>query len=148
VIVRVGTELAASPERVWETVQKVDTLRYVTRGLLGFRPLTPVHDGLGEGEVIRIRLLFFHVLPAWTHEIRIVRVDDEARRIETDEHGGAVKTWNHRISVDPHGGGHTYYTDRIEIGAGPLTPLIWGYAQLFYRYRQRRWRRLARAIST
>jgi ligand-binding SRPBCC domain-containing protein len=146
VIVRLGTELAAPPERVWETVQKVDTLRYITRGLLGFRPLSPVHDGLGEGDVIRIRLLFFHVLPAWKHEIRIVRVDEEARRIETAEHGGAVKTWKHQISVDPAGGGNTYYTDRIEVDAGPLTPLIWAYAQLFYRYRQRRWRKLARTL--
>jgi ligand-binding SRPBCC domain-containing protein len=146
VIVRLGTALAAPPERVWETVQKVDTLRYITRGLLGFRPLSPVHDGLAEGDVIRIRLLFFHVLPAWKHEIRIVRVDEEARRIETAEHGGAVKTWNHRISVDPTGGGNTYYTDRIEVDAGLLTPLIWAYAQLFYRYRQRRWRKLARTL--
>jgi ligand-binding SRPBCC domain-containing protein len=146
VIVRVGTELDAPPDRVWETVQKVDTLRYITRGLLGFRPLGPVHDGLGEGDVIRVRLMFFHVLPANAHEIRIVRVDEEAHCIETDEHGGAVKTWRHRISVDPHGEGRSYYTDRIEIGAGPLTPLIWAYAQLFYRYRQWRWRKLARRI--
>ena len=38
--------LEAPPARVWETVQKVDTLRYITRGLLGFRPLAP---GAGTG---------------------------------------------------------------------------------------------------
>jgi ligand-binding SRPBCC domain-containing protein len=118
VIVRVGTELAAPPERVWETVKKVDTLRYLTRGVLGFRPLAPIPDRLGEGDVIRIRLIFFHVLPGWPHEIRVTQVDEEGRRIETSEAGGAVKTWNHVIAVDPAGDGRTRYSDRIEIDAG------------------------------
>jgi ligand-binding SRPBCC domain-containing protein len=145
-IVRVDTELGAPPERVWEALKKVDTFRYITRGLLGFRSLGPVPDGLGPGDVIRIRLLFFHAIPAWVHEIRIVVVDEEARRIETTEHGGAVKTWNHAITVEAAGGGRSRYTDRIEIEAGPVTPLVWAYAHLFYRYRQRRWRLLARTL--
>jgi ligand-binding SRPBCC domain-containing protein len=146
VIVEVGTELAAPPERVWETVKKVDTLRYLTRGVLGFRPLGAVPDRLQAGDVIRVRLIFIHVLPGWSHEIRIVKLDEEGRRIETAEGGGAVRTWNHVIAVDPAGDGRTRYSDRIEIGAGPLTPLVAGYAHLFYRYRQRRWRRLARTL--
>ncbi len=145
-IVRVGTELGASPERVWAALKRVDTLRYITRGLLGFRPLGSVPDELGPGDVVRVRLLFFHVLPAWTHEIRIVAVDEEARRIETTEHGGSVKTWNHVLSVDPAGPGRTRYGDTIEIDAGPLTRLVCAYARLFYRYRQWRWRRLARTL--
>jgi ligand-binding SRPBCC domain-containing protein len=144
-IVEVATELAAPPERVWETLKKVDTLRYITRGLLGFRPLAPVSDDLGPGDVIRIRLLFFHVIPGWTHEIRISEIDEEGRRIETTEHGGAVKTWNHRLTVEP--AGRSRYTDRIEIEAGAMTRLVWAYANLFYRYRQWRWRRLARTLQ-
>jgi ligand-binding SRPBCC domain-containing protein len=146
VIVRVGTELAAPPERVWETLKKAETLRYITRGLLGFRPLGPVPDELAPGDVVRIRLLFFHVIPAWVHEIRIVTVDDEARRIETTEHGGSVKTWNHVLSVEPAAAGRSRYTDTITLDAGPLTRLVWAYANLFYRYRQWRWRRLARTL--
>jgi ligand-binding SRPBCC domain-containing protein len=146
-IVEVATELAAPPERVWETLKKVDTLRYITRGLLGFRPLGPVSDDLGPGDVIRVRLLFFHVIPAWTHEIRISEIDEEGRRIETTEHGGAVKTWNHRLTVESAGAGRSRYTDRIEIEAGAMTRLVWTYANLFYRYRQWRWRRLARTLQ-
>jgi ligand-binding SRPBCC domain-containing protein len=146
VIVRVGTELAAPPERVWETLKKAETLRYITRGLLGFRPLGPVPDELAPGDVVRIRLLFFHVIPGWVHEIRIVAVDDEARRIETTEHGGSVKTWNHVLSVEAAAAGCTRYTDTITLDAGPFTRLVWAYANLFYRYRQWRWRRLARTL--
>jgi carbon monoxide dehydrogenase subunit G len=142
----VRTELAAPPERVWEAVKKVDTLRYITRGLLGFRPLGTVPGILRGGDVIRVRLVFFHVLPAWAHEIRIVRLDEATRRIETSEAGGAVKTWNHLIAVEPAGAGATRYSDEIEIEAGPLTAAVGAYAQLFYRYRQRRWRKLARTL--
>jgi ligand-binding SRPBCC domain-containing protein len=145
-IVHVSTDLDAPPDRVWEALKKVDTLRYITRGLLGFRPLGPVADTLRGGEVVRVRLLFFHVIPAWAHEIRIVGVDEEAHVIETREHGGGVKTWNHTLTVEPAGDGRSRYTDRIEIDAGATTRLVWAYANLFYRYRQRRWRRLARGL--
>jgi hypothetical protein len=131
---------------VWEALQKVQTLRYVTRGLLGFKPLAPVPDSLAAGDVIRVRLLFFHVVPGWVHEIRIVEVDEVARRIATTEHGGSVKTWRHLLAVDPAGPGRSRYTDSIEIDAGRLTPAIGAYAKLFYRYRQMRWRRLARTL--
>jgi hypothetical protein len=114
--------------------------------VLGFRPLGTPPDRLHEGDVIRVRLLFFHVLPGWVHEIRILRVDDAARRIETSEAGGAVKTWNHLIAVESDGAGRSRYSDEIEIEAGPLTRAVAAYAQLFYRYRQRRWRKLARTL--
>ena len=145
-VVEVSTELATSPERAWETVKKVETLQYVTRGLLGFRPLGEVRETIAEGDVIRVRLFFFHVIPAWTHEIRIASVDDEARRIVTMEHGGAVRKWNHVIRIEPAPAGRTRYTDSIDIDAGMLSPLIRGYARLFYRYRQLRWRKLARTL--
>jgi ligand-binding SRPBCC domain-containing protein len=146
VIVSVSTNLAAPAARVWDAVKRPDTLRYVTRGLLGFRPLTPIPDRMSEGDVFRLKLLFFGFLPGWAHEIRIVRLDEERRRIETSEGGGAVKTWNHVIAVDPADGDGTRYSDRIEIEAGPLTPVVAGYAHLFYRYRQRRWRKLAQTL--
>ena len=57
-----------------------------------------------------------------------------------------MRNWNHLIRIEPEGAG-SRYTDEIEIGAGPLTPLISLYAKLFYRYRQRRWRKLARTLE-
>ena len=147
-MVRVSTELEIPPELAWETVKKVSTLQYITRGLLGFHPLGEIPEAIAEGDVIRVRLFFFHVLPAWKHEIRIVGLDEEARRIETMEHGGSVKRWNHVITVEPAGERRSRYTDRIDLDAGRLTPLIAGYAKLFYRYRQRRWRKLARQLAS
>jgi len=36
----------------------------------------------------------------------------------------------------------TVYTDETAVKAGVLTPMIWLFAAIFYRYRQRRWRKL------
>ena len=144
---RVSTRLPVPPDLAWDTVKRTDTLRYVTRGLLGFRPEGEIPDRLAEGETYRMRLLFFGVLPAWRHEIQVIRLDDASQEIRTEEHGGPVRDWRHRITVDAEGWGATRYMDEIEIAAGPLTPLVWLYAQVFYRYRQWRWRRLARRLA-
>jgi hypothetical protein len=132
----------------WDTVKQPETLRYITKGLLGFRTEgSELPQHFAAGETYRVQLLFFGRIPAWWHEIYIVRVDDAEREIVTSEQGGSVKKWNHRITVDERGPWRSHYTDEIEIGAGPLTPLVWAYAQLFYRYRQWRWRRLARTLA-
>jgi ligand-binding SRPBCC domain-containing protein len=148
VLVRVSTRLPVPAELAWDTVKRTDTLRYVTRGLLGFRPEGVIPERLAEGETYRMRLLFFGVLPAWRHEIRVVRLDEAGHEIRTEEHGGPVRDWRHRITVDAEGWGSARYMDEIQIAAGPLTPLVWLYAQLFYRYRQMRWRRLARRLGS
>ena len=146
-LLRVTTRLPVRAEVAWDAVKRTDTLRYVTRGLLGFRTEGGTPERLAEGDTHRLRLLFFGVLPAWRHEIHVMRVDEQAREIRTEERGGPVRDWRHRITVDDEGWGCTRYTDELDISAGALTPLVRLYAQLFYRYRQARWRRLARRLS-
>ena len=146
--VRVETQLPISPALAWETVQKPETLQFITRGVLGFRPTGEIPATLEQGMTLEVRLLFFHVLPAWRHEIHVVRLDHRARQIQTEEHGGPVRGWMHLIEINPLADpGRCRYSDEIEIHAGPLTPLVWLYAQLFYRYRQRRWQKLARSVA-
>ena len=60
--------------------------------------------------------------------------------IRDDGKGLVVRRWDHRIAVAPASGGKTLYTDEVEIGAGLLTPLVWAFAAVFYRWRQRRWK--------
>jgi ligand-binding SRPBCC domain-containing protein len=147
VLVRVWTRLEVPVDVAWDTVKRTDTLRYVTRGLLGFRSEGVIPERLGEGESYDLRLLFFGFVPAWRHQIRVVQLDDARHEIRTEERGGPVRDWRHRITVDSEGWGSTRYMDEIEINAGVLTPLVWLYANLFYRYRQMRWRRLARKLA-
>jgi hypothetical protein len=36
--------------------------------------------------------------------------------------------------------------DEVDIAAGHMTPIVWAFAQVFYRHRQHRWRALARTL--
>jgi hypothetical protein len=146
VIVRVSTDLDIPADLAWETVKQPETFRYVVRGAMGVRQLDEVPEDWGEGLTVRVRLFFFHVIPAWKHEIRIVRLDEAGREIYTNERGGPVRHWNHRIKIEPVSAERCRYTDEIEIHAGPLTPLTGGFTHVLFRYRQHRWRKLARRL--
>ena len=141
--IRLSTRLDAPADAVWRTLRKTELLRYLAWPLLSFdtRGLPKVWP---ESGVTRIEsLLLFGVVPLWSHEIRIVQFDDTPRSLLTEERGGPVEVWNHRIGVEPLSDGGCLYTDEVELRAGAMTLSIWLFACLFYRYRQARWRGLA-----
>ena len=146
-IVELSTELLAPADRVWSAVRRSDTFRHVTKGVLGFRVPGGLPPTLREGESVTGRLMLFHVLPLWRHEIRVESVDDRELVIQTREHGGPLRRWDHRISVRQSMGPRSLYTDRVDIGGGPLAPPTWVFVQVFFRYRQYRWRGLARTLG-
>ena len=141
---RIQTQLPTSAERAWSALLKRDTFLYITHGMLGFAGADQWPAEFREGTEVEARLLFFHLVPTWKHHLRIVRVDERKRELISKEHGGFVRQWNHRITIEPQLTQRCRYTDEIEIRAGLLTPVVWVFAQVFYRYRQMRWRRLAR----
>lgn len=146
-IVLLSTELDAPAPSVWEAAKRSATLLHVARGMLGFAGAHRFPEEWREGDVVRSRLVIFNLLPAWSHELRIARVDEPGREIYSNEGDVLVRVWNHRIRVEGISPSCSRYTDEIEVEAGLLTPVIWLYAHLFYRYRQRRWRRLARSLA-
>jgi|SRR5690606_26722648 len=137
-----STELSASANRVWELVKLSGTLVYVSRGLLGFAGAERFPLEWEEGMEVETRLLFLGVLPGWRHRLTFAEVDDARRTLATREEGGPVRRWNHVISVAPLDSQRCRYTDEVEIEAGPFTPFVWLFANIFYRHRQRRWRSL------
>ncbi len=141
--VKVSSNFNISAEQAWQLVQQSDTLLYVTRGLLGFQPLeSELPEKWRSGITVPLRIVLFSLIPAWRHEVRFVSVSEADRQILTNESGGAIKTWDHLATVKPTNEGRCTYSDEIEVDAGLLTPLIWLYANAFYRYRHLRWRRL------
>jgi hypothetical protein len=145
-IVKVSTRLHASASEAWGLVRKTSTMLYVCRGLLGLAGSGSLPETWQEGVTVRRRLLLCHLLPAWVHEIRIARIDDLKREFQTAERGGLLRAWNHTIRVEPDDGGRCRYTDRIEVRAGIWTAVAWLIAQVFFRYRQMRLRRLVRLV--
>ncbi len=141
----VQTPLDASADSVWQAVKKPRTLLHVTRGFLGFSDSQQFHAMWESGQKVITRLWFFHILPGWRHTLTVAQVNDGERQIRSHEYGGFY-TWDHTICVVPASRG-CIYSDEIQIHAGLLTFFIWAFANVFYRYRQIRWRKLARTLD-
>ena len=102
---------------------------------------------MGSEMCIRDRLYAFGLVPLWMHSLKFERIDDVRMELATSESGGVISVWNHLIEVEEESSVSCRYSDKVEIKAGLLTPFVWLFAQLFYRFRQRRWRLLAKKGS-
>lgn len=145
--VRRSTLLDAPVDLVWAAVRTPQAFRFVTRGLVDWRPIRGRTEPWREGEQATGWLLLGGVLPFSRHRISVERLDDHARLLRSDESGGAIRSWRHDIVVEPADGDRTSYTDVIEIDAGPLTLPVTAFARAFYALRQWRWRRLAPILA-
>lgn len=143
---RISTTFDCTAEQLWDEISRPASLRFVSAPLLHFDPLVPGElDGewvVGKTYALRLSLLGF--LPAGEHRITLVTIDRAANLIESKESGALAPVWNHTIRFYPLENGKLHYTDEIEIQAGLLTGVVWAFAHLFYRHRQRRWKKLLR----
>ncbi|HMQ30426.1 MAG TPA: hypothetical protein PKD53_06830 [Chloroflexaceae bacterium] len=144
-----ATILDCPPERAWQEVQTSRLLAYITSPLVRFVPVDPLSlPPVWSEERYLVQMRLFGLLPFGTQWIVITRpvIDGTPGRehyeLRDNGHGDFIATWDHRIILRETEDGRTHYTDRVEVQAGLLTPFIWAYASLFYRYRQHRWRRL------
>lgn len=144
--VDVSTILDAPADAVWEAVKTPTAFVHVAGAMVRY-PAAERHAGPWRtGDEITGWTLLFRAIPFSFHRLAVRGVDDDARTLTSEETGGLVRRWDHVISVDAEGE-RTRYTDRIDIDAGPLTFVVVAYAHVFYRYRQRRWRRLAPLLA-
>lgn len=147
-IVDLSTRLDAPIARVWDELQTTRLLVHVAAPMVHFTPLEPaaLPERWSEGRY-RVRMKVFGVLPSGTQVIAISKAESQeggARRFTLRDNGSGdlAKTWDHVITLQELPDGATMYRDRVEVRAGLLTPVVWLFAQVFYRHRQRRWRRL------
>jgi ligand-binding SRPBCC domain-containing protein len=146
-LAHISTIFDCTAEQLWDALSRPASLRFVAAPLLHFEPLV-AGDLDGEwvvGKTYALRLSLFGFLPACEHRITLVTIDQEANLIESIESGALSPVWNHTIRFQPFGDGRLHYSDKIEIRAGLLTGVVWAFAQVFYRHRQRRWRTLLRS---
>lgn len=140
--VRVSTELPIAAETACKLAQKPAVFKHVVWPIF---TIGRVPELVAQGEEISARLYFFGFLPAWRHYLRLVSAGP--REIYSNERGGPVKVWNHRLTFEPISGNSCRYTDEVEIHAGVGTLSTVLFAHVIYRWRQWRWRRLARLIA-
>lgn len=130
-----------SAEKVWENAQYSKTMFYICDGMIAFRN-HDIPETFATGIEAQCRLWFFNIFPGWKHHWRINHIDHNRRIIDSAEYGGLIRRWHHLIRVGSLNDSQCVYTDAIEIDAGLVTPLVWVWASMFYRYRHRRWKKL------
>lgn len=145
-LARISTRLACTEAELWQKIIEPRSLQFVASPILSF---VPAEGGALSGEwkvglAYPLNLYFLKVIPLGRHTIRLVEIDKSTNTIASQETGLLAREWNHTIRFHEVAPGQVSYTDEIEIQAGWLTPLIWAFAQVFYRHRQRRWKVLLR----
>jgi hypothetical protein len=155
----ITTELPISPPLAWELVQSPALMRHVSWPLTVFTPLDPpAWPRRWSPGQYRVRMRALGVLPIGEQTISIsfpLEEPGEGRyQVRDDGSGQLVRRWDHLITFEPgdtraigHGKA-TRYTDQVDIEAGFLTVPVWLWANVLYRWRQRRWRRLVRRRPT
>lgn len=150
-LIRRSTILDVSAERAWAALRRPELLAYVARPIQAFHPvdppLWPVTWADGRYQV---KLRLFGLLPMGEQWIVIETPAGRSGsyRLRDNGHGDLVRRWDHLITIDPLSGDRCRYTDQVEVRAGLLTPFVAAFAWIFYRHRQRRWRRLVSSSFT
>jgi hypothetical protein len=148
------SRLSCSAKQAWDEVQLSRLLREVAWPVIRFAAVSA--DDFPErwqtGMTVLCRSYLFGLIPLGVRTLHFELVDGERMRIQTRERDPLVRRWDHVIHVRPTSGDNAddeqaIYSDEIEIDAGFLTPLVWLFAQCFYRHRQRRWRRVAARLA-
>lgn len=147
-IVDRSTTLSAPAPAVWEAVKTPHAFRFITRGILTMPAIRDRDLPWQEGETVIGWVFLFGLVPFSKHRIHVARIDDASMTLSSQEGGSLVRRWNHDIIVTPRDEASCKYRDVIDIDAGIFTPAIAVYARWFYFMRQRRWRALAKELSS
>lgn len=145
--VTVSTTLDAPADVVWPATTTPHAFVHVAKGMIRFPAAERLDRPMRVGEEIRGWTFLFGVVPFSVHRLSIESIDDQSGTIISNEGGGMIRTWRHELATTPLGEDRCRYVDRINIDAGPMTPIVAGFAAVFYRYRQRRWRALAPLLA-
>jgi hypothetical protein len=145
------TVLACTPEKVWQELRRPRLFRYVCKPLVTFEPVQPAQlPEEWEPCEFLVRMYLFGQVPLGKQWIRpsLEAPRSTAGRTTYEMHdngsSGLCKRFDHYLTAEETVDGQTRYTDRVEIQAGLLTPLVWLLARTLFHWRQRRWRRLVR----
>jgi len=144
------TRLPCDAETAWRAVMTTRLLHEVAAPWVRFRPLEPARlpETWSPGRY-RVAMRLAGLIPLGTQWIGIEIPPPErapggtVHVLRDDGSGPLARVWDHRIRVAPLAEGCCRYRDEVEIQAGWPTPLVWGFAWLFFRHRQSRLRRLA-----
>ena len=127
--IRIESTYAANADSVWAFAKDFSLLAPLSAGSVEFRGLSPVP--VIQGQVIEFEVKPFYSRAFKPFKVKMVEVNDKARRFVSDEHGAGVKSWRHTLSVTQNSAS-SRQIDEIEIDAGLMTPLVAFLAKRMY----------------
>ncbi|MCP4155333.1 MAG: hypothetical protein GY757_46840 [bacterium] len=141
---KISTIIKTNENKMWEELQKISSLMYVASPILKFRPQEghSIPEKWFPGTEYKFKLSFLGIVPLGEHVIKLVELNKEENRIISNEYGNLTEVWYHVIKFNAIDNQTIEYTDEIEIKAGILTLSIWLFAQIFYKHRQNKWKKL------
>lgn len=136
-------------DEVWSRVKKVSTLHYVANPILKFEAVNPkiLSEEWIDGDYETSLFLFGHIPFGRQHiVIEIPSTTSNNTKVLIDHgYGSMVRIWKHTITLTKKTDLQTNYQDEVIIQAGVLTPFVWAFAWIFYRWRRRNWFRLIKS---
>ncbi len=145
-VVELTSIFPANRETVFHLLQGFDILKKITFPYITFKPLNNKEDfQWKEGETFQFKAKVFGFIPFGIHSIKIVKFTDDI--ISSNETNTYVKVWNHDIILREVGKNFTEYTDRVEIGAGIITDIVYLWSKSFYRHRQEKWIKILKEMK-
>jgi hypothetical protein len=143
-IAKISTILDTTPDKLWSRIKHPDSLIYVCKPILYFAPKnnTKLDSYWEVDKAYNLNLFLFKYIPFGSHKLTIKSINTSSNEIVSQESGLLAKTWNHTISFKSINAKQIRYTDTLEIKSGLITIFVWIFAQIFYRHRQKKWRKL------
>jgi hypothetical protein len=140
--IKVRSVFDCNASDLFNEVKKSKSLLYIAKPLVKFVPVEnhPLPDTWEEGKYL-VKMYIFGFIPFGTQWI-VISVDEQAKHIRDNGYSQVISKWDHHIQLEGLERNKTLYVDTIEISAGALTPFVVSFAHLFYRWRQRRWKKL------
>jgi hypothetical protein len=146
--ITICSKLNNSINKIWDKILNIETLGEICKPLATFKIITK--EKLIKWELNTeyvFKLFIYGFIPFGTHKIILGTIDNEKNIIKSKEHNNVVKIWNHKIIMEKEEERITNYTDEVEIYAGILTLIIAIWGIIFYKHRQKKWKKIAKTLD-
>jgi hypothetical protein len=145
--ITICSKLDNSVNKIWDKILNIQTLVEICKPMATFKTITKENIKIWELNTEYIFKLFIYgFIPFGNHKIILETIDTGINVIKSKECNNIVKIWNHKITLENYGGKITKYTDEVEIYAGIFTLFIASWGIIFYKHRQKKWKKIAKVL--
>ena len=143
----ISSMLNSSSEKIWNKLLDVETLVYICKPMVTFKNTTKEKNMKWElNREYIFKLFIYGFIPFGNHKIILEKIDENNKMIISKEHNNIVKIWNHKIIMENKGENDIKYTDEVDIYAGVFTLFVAIWSIIFYKHRQRKWKKIAKIL--